>query len=146
MEELIKLLGENTLKRLLEKENLQAVTLLQLEQELPQKIVDLTPRERKKLLIAKLKQFAGAEITKQMLEEEAKELSTAQIKKLIDLCKPLFLKKAKAAFKQAKADFEAVLKLQPNNKAAQLHIQRCQLFLQTSPNESWDGVWKLTDK
>jgi adenylate cyclase len=146
MEELIKLLGENTLKRLLEKENLQAVTLLQLEQELPQKIADLTPRERKKLLIAKLKQFAGADTTKQMLEEEAKELSTAQIKKLIDLCKPLFLKKAKAAFKQAKADFEAVLKLQPNNKAAQLHVQRCQLFLQTSPNEAWDGVWKLTDK
>lgn len=146
MEELIKLLGENTLKRLLETENLPEVTLLQLEQELPKKIVDLTPRERKKLLIAKLQQFAGANSTKQMLEEEAKELSTAQIKKLIDLCKPLFLKKAKTAFKQAKAEFDAVLELQPKNKAAQLHIQRCQLFLQNPPSEAWDGVWKLTDK
>jgi adenylate cyclase len=146
MEELIQLLGENTLKRLLETENLPEVTLLQLEQELPKKIADLTPRERKKLLIAKLQQFAGANSTKQMLEEEAKELSTAQIKKLIDLCKPLFLKKAKVAFKQAKAEFDAVLELQPKNKAAQLHVQRCQLFLQTPPSEAWDGVWKLTDK
>ncbi|MGB3241185.1 MAG: adenylate/guanylate cyclase domain-containing protein [Geitlerinemataceae cyanobacterium] len=146
MEELIELLGENTLKRLLEKENLQQVTRLQLEQELPEKMENLTPRERKKLLIAKLKQFAGANRTKQMLEEEAQELSTAQMKKLIDLCKPLFTKKAKAAFKQAKVEFEAVLRLQPNNKAAQLHVQRCQLFLQTIPNEAWDGVWKLTDK
>ncbi|HIK32107.1 MAG TPA: GAF domain-containing protein [Oscillatoriales cyanobacterium M59_W2019_021] len=146
LEELIELLGENTLKRLLETENLQEVTLSQLEQELPTKIGELTPRERKKLLVAKLKQFAGAKATQQMLEEEAGELSTARIKKLIDLCKPVFVKKAKAAFKQAKTQFDEVLKIQPKNKAAQLHVQRCQLFLQTPPGEDWDGVWKLTDK
>lgn len=146
LEESIELLGENTLKRLLETENLQDVTFSQLEQELPTKIGHLTPRERKKLLIAKLKQFAGEKAMQQMLEEEAGELSMARIKKLIDLCKPVFVKKAKVAFKQAKAEFNTVLKIQPQNKAAQLHVQRCQLFLQTPPSEDWNGVWKLTDK
>jgi adenylate cyclase len=39
-----------------------------------------------------------------------------------------------------------VLKLDKSNKAAKLHVERCMLFVQSPPNEDWDGVWKLTDK
>lgn len=49
-------------------------------------------------------------------------------------------------FAKALAEFGKVLELDPHNKAAALHIERCQHFLIEPPSEDWDGVWKLTEK
>jgi hypothetical protein len=52
----------------------------------------------------------------------------------------------KECFELAEKEFREVLKIEPENKAAKLHIGRCQLFQQDLPGENWDGVWKLTEK
>ncbi len=104
------------------------------------------PREIKKLLTAKLLQFCAKEKDQQMLSDEAKEMSQALIWKLIGLAKQQFTDKAKKAFENAQGEFQAVLDIDPKNKAAKLHIQRCMLFEDQPPNETWDGVWKLTEK
>lgn len=52
----------------------------------------------------------------------------------------------KECFELAEKEFKTVLKIDPGNKAAKLHIGRCQLFQQEPPSQPWDGVWKLTEK
>lgn len=52
----------------------------------------------------------------------------------------------KECFELAEKEFKTVLKIDPENKAAKLHIGRCQLFQQDLPDSGWDGVWKLTEK
>jgi hypothetical protein len=52
----------------------------------------------------------------------------------------------KECFELAEKEFKTVLKIDPENKAAKLHIGRCQLFQQDLPDSKWDGVWKLTEK
>ncbi|MEB3342515.1 GAF domain-containing protein [Okeania sp.] len=52
----------------------------------------------------------------------------------------------KEAFELAEAEFKKVLEIDPNNKAAKLHVGRCQLFQAELPPQDWDGVWKLTEK
>jgi len=49
-------------------------------------------------------------------------------------------------FSKAVADFAEVLELDSHNKAANLHITRCQHFLLNPPEDEWDGVWRLTEK
>ncbi|MBP0031071.1 GAF domain-containing protein [Roseofilum sp. Guam] len=147
-EELIELLGAATLKRMLEVDDLsrKTVTDTYWQTTLPEKVNELTPRQVKKLLQAKVCQFVGAEETRQMLTEEAQEMSSAQLRKFIDLAREPFAAKAKESFKQAQEEFEKVLNADPNNKASKLHIQRCMLYEDNPPDETWDGVWKLTEK
>jgi hypothetical protein len=147
-EELIEILGEATLKRMLDVEDLSRknVTDSYWQTTLPEKVNELTPRQVKKLLQAKVGQFAGAGETRQMLAEEAQEMSSAQLRKFIDLAREPFATKAKESFKQAQEEFQKVLEVDPNNKAAKLHIQRCMLYEDNPPDETWDGVWKLTEK
>lgn len=147
-EALIEILGEATLKRMLDVEDLSRknVTDSDWQTTLPEKVSELTPRQVKKLLQAKVCQFAGAAETRQMLAEEAQEMSSAQLRKFIDLAREPFAAKAKESFKQAQEEFQQVLKVDPDNKAAKLHIQRCMLYEDNPPDETWDGVWKLTEK
>jgi class 3 adenylate cyclase len=146
LQALIEILGNKTVSRL-ELVALKQMTLEEMNPLLGEKIEALTPRETKKLLMARLKQFTVDDQTQEMLEEEAQELSTAQLKKLIDLAKQKFSRNAKEAFRQAKKEFLKVLEIDPKNKAAQLHVKRCILFETDSPpDETWDGVWKLTEK
>ncbi len=49
-------------------------------------------------------------------------------------------------FARAVGEFAEVLEVDPGNKAAAEHMQRCQHFLQSPPPENWDGVWTLTEK
>lgn len=49
-------------------------------------------------------------------------------------------------FPFAMAEFGQVLSLDRENKAASLHLQRCQHWLQNPPADDWDGSWTLTDK
>jgi adenylate cyclase len=42
--------------------------------------------------------------------------------------------------------FGEVLELNKNDKAASLHLLRCQHFLSNPPPPDWDGVWRLTEK
>lgn len=49
-------------------------------------------------------------------------------------------------FGQALAEFSKVQEIDPHNKAALLHIERCNHFLENPPPDDWDGVWKLTEK
>lgn len=146
LSELTELLGDNTLKRMLGTDNLKDVSTSEAHAKLPEEVSKLTPRLVKKLLVAKLGQFAGDPESKQMLADEAQEMSVTAIEKLIDLCKKPFLTKAKQAFRDAQKEFQAVLAIDNSNKAAKLHVDRCKLFAQQPPSEDWDGVWKLTNK
>ena len=49
-------------------------------------------------------------------------------------------------FSKAVAEFAEVLELDKNNKAANIHITRCQHFLLHAPEDDWDGVWRMTEK
>ena len=49
-------------------------------------------------------------------------------------------------FSKAVAEFAEVLERDHHNKAANIHITRCQHFLQNPPDDDWDGVWRLTEK
>ncbi|MDY6803710.1 MAG: adenylate/guanylate cyclase domain-containing protein [Cyanobacteriota bacterium] len=46
------------------------------------------------------------------------------------------------SFELAEKEFKAVLKVDPENKAAKLHIGRCLLFQQELPEPDWDGAWR----
>jgi len=136
-EEEVKLLPEGELKKILEAE---------LKQPTKAKIKKLTTAEIKQLLEAKIKS-RSAETVDKFLDGEFPILSLDQIKKLLDEVKKLLEPKAKKAFKDADAEFHAVLELEPKNKAAKLHIERCMLFQHQPPDVlNWDGVWKLTEK
>jgi len=143
---LVEVLGEETLKRLLDVNDLAELSDTEVHRLLPFKYKQLTPRLIKRLTIAKLKQFTGFNDAKQMLEEEASEMTLAQIEKCIELARKPFIAQAKQSFHRARDEFQAVLEIDRNNKAAKLHVERCMLFEQQPPNEDWDGVWKLTDK
>ncbi|MBE9118422.1 GAF domain-containing protein [Lusitaniella coriacea LEGE 07157] len=52
----------------------------------------------------------------------------------------------KANFALALPYFSTILELNPQDKAAHLHIQRCQYFLTNPVDEDWDGVWTMTTK
>jgi hypothetical protein len=43
-------------------------------------------------------------------------------------------------------EFGQVLEVNKDDKAAKLHLDRCQHFLKEAPPEDWDGVWRLTEK
>ncbi|TVU54365.1 MAG: GAF domain-containing protein [Arthrospira sp. PLM2.Bin9] len=144
--QLEEILGSNTVRRL---------SLAQLAATPPEEMADrmeeilngLTPRETKKMLVAKLQQFTADHETKQMLADEGAQLAISAVRKLIDLCRKKFASKAKEAFRNAKHEFLAVLAIDPQNKAAKLHVDRCILYETTKPpSETWDGVWKLTEK
>jgi adenylate cyclase len=49
-------------------------------------------------------------------------------------------------FAVAIGEFAQILELDRLNKAANLHLSRCQHFLQSAPPDDWDGVWTLTEK
>ncbi|MDX2256458.1 MAG: adenylate/guanylate cyclase domain-containing protein [Pseudanabaenaceae cyanobacterium bins.39] len=49
-------------------------------------------------------------------------------------------------FSKAVAAFAEVLEIDSHNKAANLHISRCQHFLVNPPGDEWEGVWQLTEK
>ncbi|WP_055077251.1 adenylate/guanylate cyclase domain-containing protein [Pseudanabaena sp. 'Roaring Creek'] len=49
-------------------------------------------------------------------------------------------------FSKAVAEFAEVLELDHHNKAANIHITRCQHFLLNPPENEWDGVWRMTEK
>jgi len=49
-------------------------------------------------------------------------------------------------FSKAVAEFAEVLELDHHNKAANIHITRCQHFLLNPPEDAWDGVWRMTEK
>jgi PAS domain S-box-containing protein len=52
----------------------------------------------------------------------------------------------KRDFELAMAEFGTVIEIDPNNKAANLHMDRCLHFLEQPPADDWDGVWRLTEK
>jgi adenylate cyclase len=49
-------------------------------------------------------------------------------------------------FPMAMAEFGIVLSLNKDDKAAALHLSRCQHWLQNPPWDDWDGSWTLTEK
>ncbi len=49
-------------------------------------------------------------------------------------------------FAIAIAKFAEILEINNTDKAAQLHLTRCQHFLTQAPPDNWDGVWDLTQK
>ncbi|MBE9012231.1 adenylate/guanylate cyclase domain-containing protein, partial [Pseudanabaenaceae cyanobacterium LEGE 13415] len=49
-------------------------------------------------------------------------------------------------FAFAVAEFATVLEIDHTDKAASLHMERCQHWLRTPPPDHWDGSWSLTEK
>ncbi|MEG4353243.1 GAF domain-containing protein [Microcoleus sp. LAD1_D3] len=133
----IKYLQEGEVKKLLEADILEPSN--------PQ-IKRLKPAEIRQLLQAKIKSRA-CETVAEMLEEEFENLGLDRVKKLLSEFKKALEPKAKQAFTDAYSEFDAVLKVDPKNKAAKLHVDRCMLFQHGfSDVLNWDGVWNLTEK
>ncbi|MEG4209551.1 GAF domain-containing protein [Microcoleus sp. S13_B4] len=133
----IKYLQEGDVKKLLESDILEPSN--------PQ-IKRLKPAEIRQLLQAKIKSRA-CETVAEMLDEEFENLGLDRVKKLLSEFKKALEPKAKQAFKDAAGEFEVVLKVDPKNKAAKLHVDRCMLFQHSfSDVLNWDGVWNLTEK
>ncbi|MEG4106510.1 GAF domain-containing protein [Microcoleus sp. S13_C5] len=133
----IKYLQEGEVKKLLEADILKPSN--------PQ-IKRLKPAEIRQLLQGKIKSRAS-ETVAEMLDEEFENLGLDRVKKLLSEFKKALEPKAKQAFKDAAREFEAVLKVDPKNKAAKLHVDRCMLFQHSfSDVLNWDGVWNLTEK
>ena len=81
---------------------------------------------------------------------ELVELKTAEIgnkQDIIDLYhqgRDFYLQRK---FTRAMGQFGTILEdLDPQDKAAMLHLKRCQMFLQEPPPEDWDGVFTMTEK
>lgn len=49
-------------------------------------------------------------------------------------------------WQEAMACFQRALKIVPDDGPSQTFIERCQIYMQTPPPESWDGVFELTSK
>ncbi|NDJ16931.1 adenylate/guanylate cyclase domain-containing protein [Myxacorys almedinensis] len=49
-------------------------------------------------------------------------------------------------FAFAVAEFATVLEIDHHDKAAALHMERCQHWLKNPPTDEWDGAWVLTEK
>ena len=49
-------------------------------------------------------------------------------------------------FAPAKALFEEVLAINPDDKAAKLYIERCNLLAANPPAPDWEGVWVMESK
>lgn len=49
-------------------------------------------------------------------------------------------------FAQAMGEFGRVLEIDRYDKAASLHLEHCNYWLQNPPPEDWDGSWALTEK
>jgi class 3 adenylate cyclase len=110
------------------------------------KIKKLKASEIRQLLQAKIKSRAS-ETVAEMLDEEFENLGLDRVKKLLSEVKKALEPKAKEAFQDAERDFNAVLQIDPKNKAAKLHVDRCMLFQHRfSDVLNWDGVWNLTEK
>ncbi|MEG4800370.1 GAF domain-containing protein [Microcoleus sp. ARI1-B5] len=133
----IKNLQEGEVKKLLEADILEPSN---------PKIKRLKPAQIRQLLQAKIKSRAS-ETVAEMLEEEFENLGLDRVKKLLSEFKKALEPKAKQAFRDAEREFNAVLEVDPKNKAAKLHVDRCKLF-QHRPSDvlNWDGVWNLTEK
>ncbi|MEG4292322.1 GAF domain-containing protein [Microcoleus sp. C2C3] len=133
----IQYLHEGEVKKLLEADILEPSN---------PKIKRLKPSEIRRLLQAKIKSRAS-ETVAAMLEEEFENLGLDRVKKLLSEFKKALEPKAKQAFRDAEREFNTVLEVDPKNKAAKLHVDRCKLF-QHRPSDvlNWDGVWNLTEK
>ncbi|MEG4342847.1 GAF domain-containing protein [Microcoleus sp. A003_D6] len=133
----IKPLQEGEVKKLLEADILEPSN---------PRIKRLKPAEIRQLLQAKIKTRAAETVT-EMLDEEFENLGLDRVKKLLSEFKKALEPKAKQAFRDAEREFNAVLEVDPKNKAAKLHVDRCMLF-QHRPSDvlNWDGVWNLTEK
>ncbi|MEG3842379.1 adenylate/guanylate cyclase domain-containing protein [Microcoleus sp. herbarium14] len=133
----VKNLQEGEVKKLLEADILETSN---------PKIKRLKPAEIRQLLQAKIKSRASERVA-EMLDEEFENLGLDRVKKLLSEFKKALEPKAKQAFRDAEREFNAVLEVDPKNKAAKLHVDRCKLF-QHRPSDvlNWDGVWNLTEK
>ncbi len=133
----IKNLQEGEVKKLLEADILEPSN---------PKIKRLKAADIRRLLQAKIKSRA-AQTVAEKLDEEFENLGLDRVKKLLSEFKKALEPKAKQAFTDAKREFEAVLEVDPKNKAAKLHVDRCMLFQHSfSDVLNWDGVWNLTEK
>ena len=110
------------------------------------KIKRLKPSEIRQLLQAKIKSRAS-ETVAEKLDEEFANQGLDRVKKLLSEFKKVLEPKAKQAFRDAEREFNLVLEVEPKNKAAKLHVDRCGLYKLSPPDVlNWDGVWNLTEK
>ncbi len=133
----IKDLQEGEVKKILEADINQPST---------PKIKRLKSSDVRQLLQAKIKSRV-TETVAEMLDEEFENLGLDRVKKLLSEFKKYLEPKASQSFKDAEQEFKAVQEVDPKNKAAKLHVDRCMLFQHRfSDVLNWDGVWNLTEK
>ncbi|MGL5081039.1 MAG: GAF domain-containing protein [Microcoleaceae cyanobacterium] len=146
LEQFLEVIGPNSMTQLALGE-FKAMPIEEAEAIVPEKVKLLTSRDVRRMLTQKLKQFTTNQGLQQRLEDAAQEMSLPQLRKMIDLASKKFATKAKEAFRTAKHEFMTVLSIDPKNKAAKLHVDRCILYETAKPpRETWDGVWQLTEK
>ncbi|MEG4318958.1 MULTISPECIES: adenylate/guanylate cyclase domain-containing protein [unclassified Microcoleus] len=133
----IQSLQEGEVKKLLEADILEPSNA---------KIKRLKPAQIRQLLQAKIKSRVSQTVA-EMLDDQFENLLLDPVKKLLSEFKKALEPKAKAAFRDAEREFNLVLEVDPKNKAAKLHVDRCKLYKLSPPDVlNWDGVWNLTEK
>ena len=69
-----------------------------------------------------------------------------EFKKMLDCYLQGFLAYTKSEWKEALRLFEEGLGLKPDDGPTLTYIERCRYFLDNPPDDSWDGVFRLTTK
>ncbi|MEI6428587.1 MAG: adenylate/guanylate cyclase domain-containing protein [Pseudanabaena sp. ELA607] len=77
------------------------------------------------------------------LRSDSLNSETARLIELYHQARSLYLNRQ---FHLAKQRFQNLVDLNQRNKAAQIHVTRCDLFLETPPPDDWDGVATMTEK
>jgi len=49
-------------------------------------------------------------------------------------------------WQDALVTFKKSLKLNPNDRASQIYVERCQKFIENPPDKDWKGIWEMTSK
>ena len=76
---------------------------------------------------------------------ELRDRCDDRISELVRLSEEALVKFETRQWDAAAAAFEAVLKHAPDDGPAKLYLRRCEDFISSPPDESWDGVFNLTE-
>ncbi len=74
------------------------------------------------------------------------EENNSELQKKVDYFENGFKAYLNKEWHKAIQSFSALLKIDPNDKPAKVFIKRCENFIQTPPDNSWDGVFTMTTK
>jgi len=74
------------------------------------------------------------------------ESAVEQDKKLVEIFHAALDNFENRNWKPAAEGFKEVLSIKPDDEPSKMYLERCEKFIKTPPEDSWDGVYNLTSK